>query len=257
MTKNEILKMTGLKERDFYKVYDTEEKFIAKYGKKIRKAEIGTMMASAMSTGNNAASSLLAKSNKMGNFNSYLADAEEAPMGIESWMTNDKAFGNAEPKQDKLSMITKGMPIIGDIAKGIGQITQGHRELERLNQWKGVTGVMRQAAELNPQIPERKYLRPDDPENIYNVNNFYPSGGVGTNPLAKKGGKIPKAYAGMLASLGKSGAGTSGFAKGVGSAIDFGGLSKISSGITSLTGESGGDTLGGTIGGTEIGRAHV
>ena len=89
------------------------------------------------------------------------------------------------------------------------------------------------ASQTRLDQPQRRYVRPEDMiTQPGQLNNPY---GEGTEILAKKGKKISKAQSGIT--------------KGFNNFSDAGGVDAISSGITTLTGESGGDTLGGTIGG--------
>jgi len=161
----------------------------------------------------------------------------------------------------------------GQIVQGIQQLKEEKRALERAEQMRDVSGVVKQAASTRPEETKRRYVRPED---IVNTGEeFFPIYGVGTNVLARNGasvgggeimntfapntlyddlgyepmndserykqylhgGRMHKAQDGFLSSFAGAGGG--------------GATSQL---ITGITGENAGGNLGGTIGGT-IGSA--
>lgn len=163
----------------------------------------------------------------------------------------------------------------GKVVEGIQQLKEEKRALERAEQARDVSGLVKQAASTRPEETQRRYVRPEDIENT--GEEFFPIYGVGTNVLAKNGasvgggeimntfapntlyddlgyeplndserykqfmhgGKMHKAQNGNW----MEGTGFENFAS-------SGGTQATGQLLTSITGENAGGNLGGTIGGT-------
>ena len=163
----------------------------------------------------------------------------------------------------------------GEIVQGIQQLRDEKRALERAEQARDVSGLVKQAASTLPEETQRRYVRPEDIQNT--GEEFFPIYGVGTNVLARNGkmvGGIPGEIANTFAPNtlyddlgyeplndserykqylhgGRMHKAEAGF---LSSFAGAGGGDATSQLITGLTGENAGGSLGGTIGGT-IGSA--
>lgn len=183
-----ILKLSGHKDMNsFYKEFPDEASFMAKHGKAFAKAQRGAKIKKAQQgyTGKMSVPDLLA----------FGSPEQEAPLKMESWMTDDKNFPTPA-KIDLMGMIAPGMKIGESLLKGFQQLKAEKQAKNRANQWAQVSDVNLKASQLTPEPIERKYTRPED---IINTGDkFFPVYGVGTDALAKKGKKIKKANFGEV-----------------------------------------------------------
>ena len=76
----------------------------------------------------------------------------------------------------------------GKVVEGIQQLKEEKRALERAEQARDVSGLVKQAASTRPEETQRRYVRPEDIENT--GEEFFPIYGVGTNVLAKNGASV-------------------------------------------------------------------
>jgi hypothetical protein len=185
--KADILKIAGVKnEKEFYKLFPTEEAFMAKHGAAFKKAMRGAKVKKAQ--GGMTADQMLA----------FGAAETEAPMKMEPWMTDEKTWNipdSAKPN-NLASFAGPAINVAEGIVKGFQQLKDEKRKLQEATQWKKVSDVTLQASQLTPERIEREYVRPDD---IINAGDeFFPVYGVGKGVLAKKGAKIPKAQFGDI-----------------------------------------------------------
>jgi len=178
-------------------------------------------------------------------------------------------IGGVEEKQgDWAKQIGKYAGPAGKIVEGIQQLKEEKRALERANQARDVSGLVKEAASSRPEETQRRYVRPEDITNT--GEEFFPIYGVGTNVLARNGasvgggeimntfapntlyddlgyeplndserykqfmhgGRMHKAQDGFLADFSNAGGGDA--------------TSRL---LTGITGENAGGSLGGTIGG--------
>ncbi len=167
-----------------------------------------------------------------------------------------------------LNNISKYAGPAGELIQGFQQLKEEKKALQRAEQMRGVSDVVRQAASSRPEETERRYVRPEDVVNT--GEEFFPIYGVGTNVLAKDGasvggGEIMNTFAPntLYDDLGyeplndserykqffhggkmhKAQSGLEMFAQ-------SGGGDVTSQLITGITGENAGGSIGGTIGGT-------
>ena len=76
----------------------------------------------------------------------------------------------------------------GKVVEGIQQLKEEKRALERAEQARDVSGLVKQAASTRPEETQRRYVRPEDITNT--GEEFFPIYGVGTNVLAKNGASV-------------------------------------------------------------------
>ena len=93
------------------------------------------------------------------------------------------------------AMIQGGMNIFGGLMSGVNQRRAQQKDLdENLIPWDKALDVVKRARISNmfAEKPKRTWIRPDDPNQIFNINQMYPGQGVGTNILssAKNGARL-------------------------------------------------------------------
>lgn len=174
--KDKILKLAKVKsEKEFYHLFPTQEAFMAKYGgefKKLKKAELGIEEVLKPIQGMNI------------------------PSGNPFESLDTKTLATS-PKKNPFDMKTFGGPNIGmEIGKGIVNIIEEGKKRKKAQQWANVSDVVLQASQLRPEEQERKYVRPED--TINSGGEFFPIYGVGTNPLARNGKNLKKAFDGEM-----------------------------------------------------------
>jgi hypothetical protein len=180
-----------------------------------------------------------------------------------------------EKKGDWMKQVGKYAGPAGKIVQGIQQLKEEKRALERAEQARDVSGLVKQAASTRPEETQRRYVRPEDITNT--GEEFFPIYGVGTNVLAKNGtsvggGEIMNTFAPdtlyddlgyeplddsqrykQFYHGGKMHKAQNGdWMEGTGF-YDFassGGTDAAGQLLTGITGENAGGNLGGTIGGT-------
>ena len=179
--KADILKIAGVKnEKEFYKLFPTEESFMTKHGAafkkamrgaKVKKAQVGMTMPTM----------------------DYIAPIPTQQLASQ---LDTKTLAGVSNGFDFGAMAGPAMNIAEGIVKGFQQLKDEKRKLQEATQWKKVSDVTLQASQLTPERIEREYVRPDD---IINAGDeFFPVYGVGKGVLAKKGAKIPKAQFGDI-----------------------------------------------------------
>lgn len=225
--KAKILEIAQVKnEQEFYRKYPTEEAFMKKHGKAFKKAQTGSVLSSINAKLNLQNTDLWNKTNPV---NQYLTPATEEPLKLESWMSDDNYWkpGGGNSNLNIGKVLDTGIPMIGGIIKGFQLLADEKRQLKKAKQWEKVTDVQRKASQLQPEMTERKYVRPED--QVYTGSELFPIYGNEADVLAKHG-KTIKAEGG--------------------SAIPWESIGNIGSQtLTSIMGEDGGGTLGSTIGG--------
>ena len=235
--KDIFLKIAGVNsEKEFYKLFPDEESFMKKHGRDFKKAQAGGIYKDE----NPYVSADYFDPSKYkftpGTFASDELPEYEQPLNTKndySYLKQLSTANMASPKEKTPVNWAQGIPLIGNVVKGVQMLHDEKQQLAKAKQWEGVSDVMADAAAMKGEPIHRKYLRPED--NINTGEEFFPIYGVGTNPLAKNGTVI--AQDGISAAL---------------SAFDSaGGTQSLNSMLTYLGGgESGGSTIGGTVGGT-------
>lgn len=94
------------------------------------------------------------------------------------------------PTQDSNTDVMKGsMDIFGKLI-GAGKARKKQKEiLNKARTWANVSNVVKDAAISNAyaEKPKNTWIRPDDPNQIFNTSQLTNAKGVGTNPLARNG----------------------------------------------------------------------
>ena len=94
-----------------------------------------------------------------------------------------------EKQGDKfMKVVGKYAGPAGKVVEGIQQLKEEKRALERAEQARDVSGLVKQADSTRPEETQRRYVRPEDIENT--GEEFFPIYGVGTNVLAKNGASV-------------------------------------------------------------------
>ncbi len=242
MTKDQILKIAKIKSvSEFYKLFPDEESFKAKYGKELKKLELGANMLSPRGGGQLQVP-----------FNSELEhmDLYTGTGGTPQSTFIGESAGPYDPKHPTMVTDNAGVPNVGNSPmnwKGIGdtvnkyagpagELVEGFQalkaekqQLASARQWRDVSDVVLDASRTRPEQQQRRYVRPEDMVESSGM-------GVGTNVLGKYGLAIPKAANGFMGALGQFG--------------EEGGGDIASQLITSIGGRNAGGQIGGTIGGT-------
>lgn len=100
-----------------------------------------------------------------------------------------KGEGGLELIGEKLGGVTGIANTAGNLIQGFQLLKQERENRKKVEQFLKLSNVVNQAASLHPDIPKRKYVRPEDI--VIDPNQLYPTYGTGTNYLAKNGKKIP------------------------------------------------------------------
>ncbi len=217
--KDQILKIAKVKsEKEFYKKYPTEEAFMAKHGKALKKAAMGSKMVQTQlkqltDFGNppvaqdggifNIAKSIGSAFTTPGKAATATSAATPASGGLgdtlQSMFGGDpSAFGNANPKGalgaggQGLGAGAKaaGIGVLNaapQILSGIGAIKEQKKAIKKADQASQISGVVAQASESRDiSKPKNQYVRPEDQPAMGAMNPQ----GTGTNFLAQYGAQI-------------------------------------------------------------------
>ncbi len=216
--KAQILKIAGVKtEAEFYKKFPTEEAFMKKHGKELKKAQTGTAMG--------IVNKYLPEDTKE-RYEQEIAQYEAPPLDdfqkLQEKIYANKAEQNntavlanilgvaqedqtnsldLEKKSNTSSFKTnlknagEGLaPQIGDIVGLIQSIDQKQKDLTRNKVYNDISGVQAKAAGLaRMNRPRNRYVRPED--QIVQPGQMGNPLGTGTNYLAKNGAQIQNTYA--------------------------------------------------------------
>ena len=207
--KAEFLKLAGVKsEKAFYKKYPTEAAFFKAHPeakKSIKKAQAGINI----DNNNNGIPDYLENMNP--NIGNIIQSQMQSP-GVNAGMYTSTPYPTPDYNQMYMSMSTAdeqlkqpqgqqpsnanamiqgGMNIFGGLMSGVNQRRAQQKDLdENLMPWDRALDVVKQAKISNmfAEKPKRTWIRPDDPNQIFNINQMYPGQGVGTNILSGKNG---------------------------------------------------------------------
>jgi hypothetical protein len=217
--KAQILKIAGVKtEAEFYKKFPTEEAFIKKHGKELKKAQSGIAVANQQATQkpllyndlyNNALSTVTGvdpddeqdlQNNQQANQPQGLAGMLGQAAGIAGEIFKNKASntgssitdGNLIEAEDGydlsgklegagISLLTSAGPLIG----AFQQLDQDKKDILKAKQSADISGITAQAAASRPEPVNKKYVRPEDAL----LTNPMGKGKIGAGVL-KKGGKV-------------------------------------------------------------------
>lgn len=196
---SKILKLAGVKtEKEFYKKFPTKKDFMAKCGAKLRKAEWGEAIWKNMNNAQNSYyKSLINPKNpwigqsktKNSPYTSLLEQDTDDPLTIEPWMTETETFDDPSKKGGgMLEGILGGINPANKLIKGVQHLIEERDEMRKADQWNQVSNLTLQASQVKEDIPERRYVRPED--TTMGLEQFNNPTGVGTNILAKNGKKV-------------------------------------------------------------------
>jgi hypothetical protein len=165
--KDQILKIAKVKsEKEFYKKYPTEEAFMAKHGKALKKAAMGKAM-------------VYDQLHQLSDFGN--------PPIAQGGTTTPPEFKFTKPESFGAGAETAGMTALQSldkIAAGITAIGEQKKAIKKADQAAQLSGLALQANQ-NIQEPARKYVRPEDSlVQPGQIGNPY---GAGTNYLAEDG----------------------------------------------------------------------
>ena len=176
--KDQILKIAKVKsEKEFYKKYPTEEAFMAKHGKALKKAAMGKAM-------------VYDQLHQLSDFgNPPIADAGATTPPefkfTKFGATADNPGGSFESGAGQVGMAA--IQSLGKIVGGINAIGEQKKNIKKADQAAQLSGLALQANQTMEQ-PKRDYVREEDnPIQPGQLGNPY---GSGTNYLAENGTMI-------------------------------------------------------------------
>jgi len=173
--KDQILKIAKVKsEKEFYKKYPTEEAFMAKHGKALKKAAMGKAM-------------VYDQLHQLSDFgNPPIADAGATTPPefkfTKFGATADNPGGSFESGAGQVGMAA--IQNLGKIVGGISAIAEQKRNIKKADQSAQLSGLALQANQTMQQ-PIRNYVRPED--NIIQPGQLGNPYGSGTSYLAEDG----------------------------------------------------------------------
>jgi hypothetical protein len=224
--KSEFLKIAGVKsEKAFYKKYPTEAAFFKAHPeakKSIKKAQSGL----SVDKNNNGIPDYLENMNpNIGNiiqgqmqspgvnagmfppndYNKMYMGMSTADEQLKQPIDYNKQYMSMSTADEQLkqpqgqqpsnanAMMQGGANIFGGLMAGINKRNAQKKLLnEELLPWDRALDIVKQAKISNmfAEKPKRTWIRPDDPNQIFNINQLYPGQGVGTNVLARNGARL-------------------------------------------------------------------
>jgi len=206
--KAKFLKLAGVKnEKEFYKKFPTEEAFMAKYGKKLEKAEDGFMgkpfqgmpspkfnVSSNSGFNTDVSQNPYMSGSLIGGQKSQASFDSSAPSSnskLKTLGSNIKKGVNELIKPVDLSTPSGVAGIVGGFSAGMNTLKQTDKNIGELQKYGKVSDVVLQAANSRPERIKNKYIRPED-NLVQNINPL----GTGTNYLAaRNGAEIQNTYA--------------------------------------------------------------
>jgi hypothetical protein len=178
--KAQILKIAGVKnEKEFYKKFPTEEAFMKKHGKELKKAQLGAKMAKQMPVNTPELPTL---KNTFSSTPGFGATAKAYGKTLGNDVIKG-VKGAIEPADISTPSGLAGM--IGGIGAGIQQINETDKAIKQNQLYGKVSDVVLQAQATRPERSKNKYVRPED-QLIQNANPL----GTGTNYLAAANGAM-------------------------------------------------------------------
>jgi hypothetical protein len=175
--KDKFLKIAKVKdEASFYKKYPSEAAFFKAYPE---------------------AKKLIKKAQGGGQFSTIQLSDEELNAG------DKQPWGDylAKPNKNSSTMdkIGEGIPVVGNLIKGIQQIGEEKKALQKAQQQEMLTGVQAKASgvkdiDANNVINRNLAKQRNAMFQPINPDELFPTYGVGTNVLAKDGAEIQNTY---------------------------------------------------------------
>jgi hypothetical protein len=204
--KAEFLKLAGVKtDKQFYAKYPDEKSFFKAHPeakKMIKKAQAGAimpMMNSYVQGMQNVPNMQNVIQGQMQSPGVYSSTPNYGQMYM-NMSTEDEQLKQPQGQQPNTNSIMKGgMNVIGGMFNAANAMKEQKEELKNARMWADVSGVVKRAVISNQfaEKPKNTWIRPDDQNQIANINQLYPGQGVGTNALARNGKLIKKAQNGV------------------------------------------------------------
>lgn len=210
--KSQILKHTGLTEKQFYAKYKTPKDFDnSKEGKAFKKAQSSSEMDKAQNFGNlnYMNDPRFGQTANYSNTQGYgytpqvsgvggnLQMAGMQPLGqslsqLNPLPNSKQLMGNSGDKKGTPFNVDGAMNVFNGIKSGFDNIKARQKKIDSLQTWAGVTGVLKDAAISNAfvQKPQREWNSPDKLKNIVNASELYMPKGRGTDVYGQNGSMI-------------------------------------------------------------------
>ena len=206
--KDQFLKIAKVKdEKSFYKKFPTEEAFMAKHGKQLKKAAMGEKMVQtqlkqltdfgnppiAQMGGNWASAGVPGLSTAT--FDKSTGLVNNASGSVSKSDTAALGFANDAPSTggfDAGAAGMAGLAGIGKIIGGINAIGEQRKAQKRAERTNKISGLTAQAASTR-DVQKNKYIRPEDM--LIQPGQMGSPTGVDTNYLAANGAEIQNTYA--------------------------------------------------------------
>jgi hypothetical protein len=181
--KAQILKIAGVKnEKEFYKKFPTEEAFMKKHGKELKKADPGAVIGlkqpkkmdvNIATPTLKAIDPIVSNAGKSaGKFASYFGGIGDSLKNMDKADVKGLASGVASG--------------LSGIIGGFDQLKEEKKQIANANMWGNVSSVVAAAAGSRPQAAKRRYVRPEDQM----VENMNPLGVTGDNFLQAANGTM-------------------------------------------------------------------
>lgn len=210
--KSKMLKITGVKsQKEFYKLFPTEEAFMKVHGKEFKKALLGERIKKAQ------------MGTTQGGYNQMAAGANNQAATEADVQGAISTLSTGTPKKTTGQSIAEGVsdiPILGSLVSGIVGLFDAGAERKRQVRAGHLSDLQLAASQSAPRQQNRKYVRPED--QVSDISSLTPAEGTGTNflgkdgiTISKNGKEVPRADWGsilssVLSSSGKSGGGSGG-----------------------------------------------
>ena len=198
--KAEFLKLAGVKtDKQFYAKYPTEQAFFKAHPeakKMIKKAQAGAIMP--------MMNSYVQGMQNVPNMQNVIQGQMQSPGVYSSTPNYGQMYMNMSTEDEQLkqlqgqqpsnanAMMQGGMNVIGGMFNAAKAMKAQKEALKNARMWADVSGVVKRAAISNQfaEKPKNTWIRPDDQNQIANINQIYPGQGVGTNALARNGARL-------------------------------------------------------------------
>jgi hypothetical protein len=205
LTKDDILKMTGLNEKDFYKQFPNPKDFQAKYGKKIdkflRKKSIEKAQTGWQDTFTPAPLEMedfgFNKNQRAINKDARQFRKETINQGVGNQQQQNVMFPNFK------NITSEDVDTGFQAASAIGSSVQNYlsardkkKKAKEMNEFlTAYQPLMTQANQGDMDRPRRNYFRPDDPDFLIQPDTLHNPMGTGSGMYAKNGGEISNTFA--------------------------------------------------------------
>jgi len=203
--KDQILKIAKVKdEKSFYKKFPTEEAFMAKHGKQLKKAAMGSkMVQTQLKQLTDFGNPPIAQNGSVVNHNTGMFQMPMNGKSVSQFDTMSAGYGSSAPPEgfgggksaggfDSAAAGMAGIQGIGQIIGGINAIGEQRKSQKRAERANKISGLTAQAASTK-DVQKNKYIRPEDM--LIQPGQMGSPTGVDTNYLAANGAEIQNTYA--------------------------------------------------------------